>query len=56
MGIETPESIRNDIRNHSHYGSCLNGSKYSTFRDKSNELDKCRNYRNEINKLEEDII
>ena len=58
MGDEifSAESVERDIKNHSHYGPCLNGSRYSTFCEKTNELDKCKNYRNEADKLKEDII
>jgi hypothetical protein len=54
--ISSAESIEKEIRNHSHYGPCLNGSRYSTFCEKSNELSKCKNYRKEVYELKEDII
>jgi hypothetical protein len=50
------EHIRYQIRNHSHYGSCLNGWRYSKFLEKSSELDTCLKYENEVTKLKEDII
>ena len=54
--IFSAECIESDIRNHSHYGPCLNGSRYSTFCEKANEVKTCKNYRDEVYKLKEEII
>ena len=48
--------LRNSIRNHSHYGPCLNGSKYQDFCEKNNTLDKCINIIDDAIKLREKII
>jgi hypothetical protein len=48
--------LRSSIKNNSHYGPCLNGSKYNDFYDKSNELDSCINIVKLAIKLKEQII
>lgn len=50
------EYLRNCIKNHSHYGPCLNGSKYSYFCSKSNQLDKCIDCYKKATRLKEEII
>ena len=54
--IFSASCTESEIRNHSHYGPCLNGSRYSTFCEKVNELSACKNYKEELYKLKEDII
>lgn len=48
--------LKNSIHNHSHYGPCLNGSKYDYFLSKSNDLDKCINIFEQAINLKEEII
>ena len=56
MGITSADFLRNSIKNHSHYGSCLNGSRYRIFHEKSNILDLCNNYKKNVNRLTKEII
>lgn len=48
--------LEKSIRNHSHYGPCLNGSKYDYFRSKSKDLHKCINIFEQAINLKEEII
>lgn len=48
--------LRNSIKNHSHYGPCLNGSKYQDFCEKNNTLDKCIKIIDDAIELKEEII
>lgn len=50
------ESLRSSIKNHSHYGPCLNGSRYSYFCSKSNELDTYIDIDSKGYRLKEEII
>ena len=50
------ECLRSSIKNHSHYGPCLNGSRYDYFRKKSNELDTYIGIDSKGYKLKEEII
>ena len=50
------EYLRRCIRNHSHYDSCLYGSRYSYFSEKSNKLDTCVNYYEKATRLKEEIV
>lgn len=50
------EKTRILIKNHSHYGPCLNGSRYSYFCSKSNELDTYIDIESKGYKLKEEII
>lgn len=48
--------LRNHISNHSHFGPCLNGNKYSYYLQKSNDLDNCIDITDKALKLKEKII
>jgi hypothetical protein len=50
------ESLRSSIKNHNHYGPCLNGSRYSYFCSKSNELDTYIDIDSKGYRLKEEII
>ena len=50
------DGIRREIESHSHYGPCLNGSRYSNFSDRRNILSKCMDYNKELINLKEEII
>lgn len=48
--------LKNSIKIHSHYGSCLKGSKYQYFCEKNDNIDKCINILDNGIKLKEEII
>ena len=50
------QCLRSSIKNHSHYGPCLNGSRYDYFCKKSNELDEYIDIDSKGYKLKEEII
>ena len=54
--IYSAESLRSSIKNHNHYGPCLNGSRYSYFCSKSNELDTYIDIDSKGYRLKEEII
>lgn len=49
-------NLRDSIKNHNHYGPCLNGSKYNYFSEKCKDLDKCIHIFDKATQLEENII
>ena len=57
MGIIDEAVLARDaITNHSHYGTCLNGSRYRNFDEKRNQLNKSLEYRTKAFQLKEAII
>ena len=56
MGQDEAVGIKNEITSHSHYGSCLNGSRYNTFNKNRDELNEALEYRDRLYKLKEEII
>lgn len=56
MDYDEAVRIRDEITSHSHYGTCLNGSRYSTFDNKRSELSQSLEYRKRLYNLKEQII
>ena len=50
------ERIKSSIENHSHYGPCFNEGVYHTFCSKRDDLSKCRNCYDDLNRVKNELI